>query len=212
MPADVKICGLTAPEAVTSALDAGARWLGFVIFPPSPRHVDPVRAGELSALAAGRAATVAVTVDADDALLADIQQHMRPDWIQLHGSETPSSVRAAKTFARRGVIKALPVAGPDDLDAAHAYDGAADMILFDAKPPAGASRPGGWGEGYDYSLLKSLSLGTPWILSGGLTPVNVRAAIAAAGARAVDVSSGVESAPGVKDKDRIAEFLAEARS
>jgi len=207
MPADVKICGLTTPETVDAALAAGARWLGFVIFEPSPRHVDPVTAGELAARAAGRAATVAVTVDAEDVLLSDIQRHMRPDWIQLHGSENPERVRAAKTYARRGVIKALPVADAADLDAARTYDGSADMILFDAKPPAGASRPGGWGEGYDYGLLAGLDLGVPWILSGGLTPANVRDAIAASGANAVDVSSGVESAPGVKDKDRIRAFM-----
>lgn len=207
MAIDAKICGLTTPDAVAEAVSGGARWLGFVVFPPSPRHVDPRRAGDLAALGAGHAATVAVTVDADDALLAEIRRHMRPDWIQLHGTESPAQVRAAKNYARRGVIKALPVAEAADLDAAQAYNGAADMLLFDARPPAGASRPGGWGEGYDYGLLAGLDPGTPWILSGGLNPANVRAAIAASGASAVDVSSGVETAPGVKDKGLIKAFL-----
>ena len=204
---DAKICGLTTPDSVEAALSAGARWIGFVNFPASPRHVDPRRAGELSALAAGRAATVAVTVNADDALLADIQRHLRPDWIQLHGSETPDRVEAARTYARRGIIKALPIAEAADLAAANAFDGVADMILFDAKPPRGASRPGGWGQGYDYSLLQSLALKTPWMLSGGINPGNVRAAVVASGATAVDVSSGVESAPGVKDKGLIEAFM-----
>ncbi len=207
-----KVCGLTDAASIDAAIAGGARWLGFVIFPPSPRHVDPPKAGELAAQASGRASIVAVTVDADDALLADIQRHLRPDWIQLHGSESPECVAAAKTYARRGVIKALPVAEQGDLAAANAYDGVADMILFDAKPPKGATRPGGWGEGYDYALLKGLKITTPWILSGGLTPVNVRNAIADSNAAAVDVSSGVESAPGVKDKGLIEAFLSECRA
>ena len=209
---EAKICGLSDRVMVEAALAGGARWLGFVIFPPSPRHVDPVLAGELAELATGRASTVAVTVDADDRLLADIRQQMHPDWIQLHGSESPDRVTATKAYARRGVIKALPIAEAKDLAAASAYDGVADMILFDAKPPKEASRPGGWGESYDYALLTHLTLGTPWILSGGLTPETVRNAIAASGAIAVDVSSGVESAPGVKDKTLIEAFLSECRA
>jgi len=209
---DSKICGLTDMASIEAAITGGARWLGFVVFPPSPRHVDPRKAGELAAQASGRAATVAVTVDADVSLLADIQRHLRPDWIQLHGSESPEQVNATKTYARHGVIKALPISGVDDLNAANTYDDVADMLLFDAKPPTGASRPGGWGEGYDYALLKNLTIKSPWILSGGLTPANVRNATTASGASAVDVSSGVESSPGVKDKRLIADFLSECRA
>lgn len=207
---DVKICGLTDAAAVAAAVTGGARWLGFVVFPPSPRHVTPAQAGELAA-GAGGAETIAVTVDADDALLSEIRDRMRPDWIQLHGAETPPRARAARTFARRGVIKALPVSSPADIAAARAFEGAADMILFDARPPQGASRPGGHGAAFDWRLLNDAEIPLPWLLSGGLSPANLRGAIAASGARAVDVSSGVETAPGVKDANLIARFLAAAR-
>ena len=133
---------------------------------------------------------------------------MHPDWIQLHGSETPQRVVQARAYAKRGVIKALPVAEAADLDAAKAFDRIADMILFDAKPPKGADRPGGHGTGYDYALLKSLQISVPWLLSGGLDATNVSAAVAAAGAGAVDVSSGIESAPGVKDAAKMQAFAA----
>ena len=203
---DAKICGLTRPDAVAAAVQGGARWIGFVIFEPSPRHVSPFIAAEL-AEGQGAAETVAVTVNADDALLAEIRDTLAPDWIQLHGQESPDRVREARAYAGKGVIKALPVAEASDLDAASAYDGVADWLLFDAKPPKGASRPGGWGEGYDYSLLKELQSATPFLLSGGLDATNVRSAALAAGAKAVDVSSGVEAEPGLKDPDKIHAFL-----
>ena len=133
---------------------------------------------------------------------------MHPDWIQLHGSETPQRVVQARAYAKRGVIKALPVAEAADLEAVKAFDRIADMILFDAKPPKGADRPGGHGTGYDYALLKSLQISVPWLLSGGLDATNVCAAVAAAGAGAVDVSSGIESAPGVKDAAKMQAFAA----
>ena len=203
---DIKFCGLRTQGDVLDAVRLGARYVGFVHFPPSPRHIDPADAARLWSSGRETVDIVSVTVDADPALLEDIRATLAPDWIQLHGKETPEQVEAAKPFARNGVIKALPVAGLADLDAAHAYDGIADMILFDAKPPKGASRPGGWGATYDYALLKSLNITTPWLLSGGLDAANVRAAVAASGAGAVDVSSGIEDSPGVKSVEKMVDF------
>lgn len=212
MAIDAKICGLTTPEAVDAALAGGARWLGFVIFPPSPRHLSPQRAAELAERASGRAGIVAVTVNADDALLSDIQRHMRPHWIQLHGAEGPARVHAARSFARSGVIKAFAVRTREDLKPVSGFASAADMVLFDAKPPKEASRPGGWGESFDWTLLKGADIPRPWLLSGGLSPANVRAAVEASGASAVDVSSGVERAPGDKDPELITRFLHECQA
>ncbi len=203
----IKFCGLKTGRDVAAAEAAGAAWTGFVIFEKSPRHVSPALAGELVHLAK-TSQTVAVTVNPDDELLARIRDAMRPDWIQLHGQETPQRVVQARPYAKRGVIKALPVADASDLDAATAFDRIADMLLFDAKPPKGADRPGGHGVGYDYALLKPLQISVPWLLSGGLDATNVAAAVSQAGASAVDVSSGIESAPGVKDAAKIAEFAA----
>lgn len=211
MPVDAKICGLTTPDAVDAALAGGARYLGFVVFPPSPRHVEPADAARLADRARGTADIVAVTVNASDALLGDIRETLKPEWIQLHGSESPDRVRAAKACAGKGVIKALPIREAEDLFAVEAFADTADLFLFDAKPPKHASRPGGWGEVFDWTLLKGAAISRPWLLSGGLTPANVRAAVSASGAGAVDVSSGVESAPGVKDNALIARFLEECR-
>lgn len=202
---EIKFCGLKTGRDVAAAKTAGARWTGYVIFPASPRHVSPSLAGELAHLAKGTQ-TVAVMVDPDDDLLAQIRDAMQPDWIQLHGSESPERVVQARAYARRGIIKSIPIATAADLEPAHAYDRIADMLLFDAKAPKGADRPGGWGEGYDYGLLKNLELSVPWLLSGGLDASNVAAAVAASGAKAVDVSSGIESAPGIKDAARIQAF------
>lgn len=202
---DIKFCGLKTGQDVAAANAAGARYTGYVIFPKSPRHVDPVLAGELAHLAPP-SESVAVVVNPDDDLLAQIRDAMAPDWIQLHGQETPQRVIATRQYAKRGIIKALPVAEEADLKAAEEFDRIADMLLFDAKPPKDADRPGGWGHGYDYSILKKLRLSSPWLLSGGLTPTNVLAAVQAAGAEAVDVSSGIESAPGAKDTSLIRAF------
>ena len=202
---NAKICGLDRPESVTAAVKGGARWIGFVVFPPSPRHLAPEAITPLAALK-GEAETVAVTVNADDALLSAIREAFAPDWIQLHGSESPQRVSEARAFAGKGVWKALPVAEASDLDAAAAYDGVADALLFDAKPPKGADRPGGWGHGYDYTILKKLRLSSPWLLSGGLGPTNVLDAVNAAGAQAVDVSSGIETAPGIKSTELMQNF------
>ena len=203
---DIKFCGLRTQGEVLDAVRLGARWVGFVHFPPSPRHIEPALAARVWDSGREAVDTVSVTVNADPALLEQIRATLAPDWIQLHGRETPEQVAAARPFARKGVIKALPVADRADLDAASAYDGFADMILFDAKPPTGATRPGGWGATYDYALLKSLNITTPWLLSGGLDAANVRAAVEASGASAVDVSSGIESAPGKKSAGKMADF------
>ena len=209
MSVTVKICGLNAPEAVDAAVAAGADHLGFILFPKSPRAVTPVQAGEL-ARRKGAALSVAVLVDPDDALLGAVLTHMRPDIVQLHGNESPQRCHDARQYAERGVWKAFGVAARADLNAADAYDGFADGFVFDAKPPKGADRPGGWGAGYDWSILNGRRGG--WLLSGGLNPDNVAHAIAVSGARGVDVASGVERAPGVKDPDRIKRFIAAAKA
>ncbi|WP_421789943.1 phosphoribosylanthranilate isomerase [Hyphobacterium sp.] len=206
---DIKFCGLRTPQDVSEAVRLGARWVGLVHFPPSPRHIKPSKVDHLIALK-GEAESVAVLVDPDDALI-DAANAAGHDWLQLHGQETPDRVAEVKARTGLRVIKALPVAEAADMDAAKAFDGIADMILFDAKPPQGADRPGGWGEGYDYGLLKSLRISTPWLLSGGLHAHNVRAAVKASGAMAVDVSSGIERAPGVKSATKMAAFAAALR-
>lgn len=213
MTPDVKICGLSTAETVAAALDAGAGWLGFVFYPRSPRHVSIEAAARLAAPARGRAGIVALTVDADDALLDAIVSGLAPDLIQLHGGETPE--RAAAIRARTGlpVMKAIRVAEAADLDPVAAFRPYVDRFLFDAKPPPGlaGALPGGNGLAFDWRLVAGLDPGRPFMLSGGLDPDNVARAVAATGVAAVDVSSGVESAPGVKDSDLIRAFVAAAR-
>lgn len=208
--AHVKICGLTTPESVDAALEGGARYVGFVVFPRSPRHLDRDRLAALISRARGRAETVIVTVDPTDETLTSVAA-LQPDWIQLHGSEGPSRTAEARRYARKGVIKALGVARAEDLVAAAAYEPAADMLLFDAKPPPGGL-PGGNAAAFDWPILQGRRFARPWFLSGGLTPANVAEAIRSSGAALVDVSSGVESAPGLKDPTAIANFLAAART
>jgi phosphoribosylanthranilate isomerase len=208
---DAKICGLSEPGGVAAALAGQARYVGFVFFPKSPRHVAPERAAAIATPARGRADIVAVTVDADDVLLAVIEATLAPDWIQLHGGEPPARVAAARRFARKGVIKALPIARREDFADAERYRDAADMLMFDARAPAGAHLPGGNGAAFDWRLLRGRTFARPWMLSGGLTPENLAEAVRESGAGAVDVSSGVESAPGVKDSARIARFLHASR-
>lgn len=210
MSVAVKICGLNDPAAVAAAAEAD--FAGFVFFPRSPRHLEPEAAGALAAALPARVRRVAVTVDADDASLAAIVAGLRPDLIQLHGRETPA--RAAEIRGRFGVatIKALAIAEPQDLDAAAIYDDAIDWLLFDARPPARPDAlPGGNAVSFDWRMLTGRVFARPWFLSGGLGPANVRAAIAASGAAAVDVSSGVEAAPGRKDPGLIASFLRAVR-
>ena len=210
MTIDVKICGLTDAAAVHAAVDGGAAMCGFVFFPASPRNLTPEAARELTKGVPDGVIRVGLTVDADDALLAEIASVARVDMLQLHGSETPE--RTAEVRDRLGlpVMKVLPVQGPDDLAAAEAYEGVADRLMFDAKPPEDASRPGGNARAFDWGLLKDRTFALPWLLAGGLTAENLAQAVKASGAVAVDVSSGVEDAPGVKNADKIRAFLAAA--
>lgn len=206
-----KICGLSTPETLAAALDAGAAYVGAVAFAPSPRHLEPEAAGALFAAARGRAAVVAVTVNADDALIARIAEHLRPDLIQLHGAETPQRAAEVRRVTGAGIIRALPVSTAEDLDAAAAWEDAADHLLFDARPLQDAALPGGVGARFDWSLLAGRRFARPWFLAGGLDATNVGEALAITGAPLVDVSSGVESAPGVKDAGRIAAFMTAVR-
>lgn len=207
MKPDIKICGLSTPETVAAALDGGADFVGFIFFAPSPRNVTPEQAATLRLAANGRAKAVAVTVDADDAFLDTIVSVMKPDMLQLHGHETQA--RVAEIRARYGlpVMKAVSVRDAADLDAVAAYRGVADIILFDAKPPREATLPGGNGLAFDWRLLATLDQGLDYMLSGGLNAANVGEAIRLLDPPGLDISSGVESAPGVKDAGRIAEFF-----
>jgi phosphoribosylanthranilate isomerase len=209
--AQAKICGITDASALDAALAGGAPFVGLVFFPKSPRHLNLDAAAALAARARGRIDVVAVTVDADDALLEQIARTVRPDWVQAHGQESAARIAAIRRFAGKGVIKALGIARTADLAAASAFEAAADMLLFDAKPPPGGL-PGGNAAAFDWKILSGQRFGRPWMLSGGLNPENVREAIAASGAALLDVSSGVEGAPGVKDPAKIAAFIAAARS
>jgi len=207
----VKICGLSTPETLDVALDAGADLVGFVFFPPSPRNVAPAAARTLGARVNARAGKVALTVDADDDLFQAIVESLDPDMLQLHGKETPERVRAVKARFGRPVMKAIPVAEASDLSKVPLYAGVADRLLFDAPAPVDATRPGGLGRPFDWRLLAGLKLGIPFMLSGGLDAGNVAAALVATNAPAVDVSSGVERIPGVKDPDKIVAFIRAAR-
>ncbi len=208
----VKICGLSTRETLDVALDAGADMVGFVSFPRSPRHVELAAMADLARLARGRAEVVVLTVDADDDLLTRLVAAVKPDWLQLHGAETPERVATIReTFGLR-VMKALPIAVRGDLGAVSPYLEVADRLLFDAKPPKDATRPGGLGTPFDWHLLEGLDPAVPFMLSGGLDPDNVAEALHITRAQGVDVSSGVERAPGVKDPDRIRAFIRAARA
>ncbi len=206
----VKICGLSTVPTLEATIRAGADMAGFVFHPKSPRHIELAAARELGARAAGRVKKVALTVDADDAAIEAIVAALKPDYLQLHGSETPARVAAVASRFHIPVIKAIGVADPGDARTAAAFTGAA-IILFDAKP-APSALPGGNGLPFDWRLLRDLSLDKSWLLSGGLDAANVGRALAATGAPGVDVSSGVERARGVKDEARIADFVAAARA
>lgn len=208
--AQAKICGITSAEALDAAIAGGARFVGFVFYASSPRHLSRDRLAALAARARGRVETVIVTVDADDETLAGLAAAARPDWLQLHGSEGPGRVADAARYAERGTIKALAVARSADLAQVAAFEAVADMLLFDAKPPPGGL-PGGNAAAFDWKILSGQKFSRPWLLSGGLTPENVGEAIQASGAALVDVSSGVETAPGLKDAAKIAAFLSAAR-
>jgi phosphoribosylanthranilate isomerase len=206
----VKICGLSTAKTLEAALEAGADVVGFVFFAKSPRHIGLEAARALGAQARGRARIAALSVDADDDALARIVEALAPDILQLHGRETPARVKEVGQRFACATMKAVGVAAPDDLAAAERYDGVTDFLLIDAKPPRGATLPGGNGLPFDWRLAKSFSPLAPWLLSGGLDPGNVAEAIALTGACGVDVSSGVESAPGIKDEAKIAAFVAAA--
>jgi phosphoribosylanthranilate isomerase len=204
----IKICGLSTPETLAVALDEGAAMVGFIFFAKSPRHVTPELAASLRKASTGRAEAVAVTVDADDAYLAEIVAAMRPDWLQLHGHETPDRVRDVKARYGLPVMKAFSVREAGDLAAVTPFIGVADRMLFDAKAPKGSELPGGNGVSFDWRLLAALDPGLDYMLSGGLNAGNVREALAITHAPGLDVSSGVESAPGIKDTGLIREFFA----
>ncbi|MCB1411854.1 MAG: phosphoribosylanthranilate isomerase [Xanthobacteraceae bacterium] len=208
----VKICGLSTPETLDAALAAGADMVGFVFFPPSPRHVDPASAAALGGRVAGRAKTVALTVDADDTLLARIVETLRPDLLQLHGKESVARLRDIKQTFGLPVMKALPVETAADLAALPGYAAVADRILFDARAPKDATRPGGLGVPFDWHILENLKLDIPFMVSGGLHAGNVAEAMRMTRAGGVDVSSGVERAAGVKDIEMIRDFLRAARA
>ncbi len=207
----VKICGLRTPETLDAALEAGADFVGFVFFAPSPRHIELEQARALGARVAARAQKVALTVDADDATFAAIIEALKPDMLQFHGKELPERLTALRTRFGLPLMKALPVEAAPDLAAAKAYAGVADWLLFDARAPKDATRPGGLGKPFDWTLLKALDPGLPFMLSGGLEPGNVGQALEITQAPAVDVSSGVESVPGVKDPSRIRAFVRAVR-
>lgn len=210
-PFAVKICGLSTPETLDGALDAGADMVGLVSFSKSPRHVEPETARALSARVEGRAKIVALLVDAPDEDIARFVKAARPDILQLHGKESPERVLDIRRRFGLPVMKALGVAQAADLAAAVSYRGAADHLLLDAKPDPGAALPGGNGLAFDWSILGALDPAITFMLSGGLTAGNVGEAVAGTRATGVDVSSGVESAPGRKDPALIRAFIAAAR-
>lgn len=208
----VKICGLSTSETLAAALDAGADMVGFVHYARSPRHVPLAAAPALVARVAGRAPKTLLTVDADDELLSAAIEAFAPDILQLHGAETPARVASIREKFGRPVMKAIGLDTEADLDTIGTYEAVADMLLFDARPIDAAALPGGNGRAFDWKLLAGRSFARPWLLGGGLAAENVAAAIAATGAPGVDVSSGVESARGIKDGDKIRSFIAAARA
>jgi phosphoribosylanthranilate isomerase len=210
-PVLVKICGLSTPATLAATIAAGADLAGFVFFPKSPRHIDLDTARALGEQATGRIGKVALTVDADDAALDALIAALRPDMLQLHGHESPARVEAIKARCGLPVIKAIGVATAADVAAAADFESVADTLLFDARPAPDAVVPGGAGVSFDWGLLRNIRA-TNWMLSGGLDPANVAAALAQTGAPGVDVSSGVERARGVKDAEKIAAFVAAVRA
>ena len=206
MPVTAKICGLSTPETLDAAIRGGASHVGFVFFPPSPRHLSRERAAQLAARVPGHVQRVGVFVDPDDATIEAATATGQLDILQLHNSSVARTV-AIKARTGLEIWSAVAVKARTDLDAARGFAGAADRILYDAKTPAGAALPGGMGVRFDWTLLEGFRHPLPWALSGGLDPFNISEAIKATGATLVDVSSGVESAPGIKDVGRIAAFL-----
>ena len=212
MGVKAKICGISTPEAVCAALEGGAAYLGFMFFARSPRNLEPAAAARLAMPVRGAAKIVAVTVDPDDGEVDRITAELKPDLIQLHGAETPSRARAIGVRAGAGVIKVLPVAEASDLAPAAQYESVVDHLMFDTKPATDAAAPGGAGRAFDWTLLSGRRFQRPWFLAGGLDPWNLAEAVQQSGAPLVDVSSGVERGPGLKDPALIRAFLDAAKS
>jgi len=209
-PLIIKICGIKTEAILDAAIEAGADMVGFMHFSRSPRHLELDPIGELISMARGRAETCVVLVNPDNTLVAQVAA-LGPDWIQLHGPETPHRVEAIRDEAGIAILKVCSIGGPEDVAAVASFTDCADRILLDAKPPQCATRPGGLGTTFDWSLLKALDPELAFMLSGGLTPETVAAAIKATRPIGVDVSSGVEKAPGVKDAALIRAFITNAR-
>ncbi|MBL4726660.1 MAG: phosphoribosylanthranilate isomerase [Rhizobiaceae bacterium] len=207
MAIQIKICGLTTPAAVETAISGGASHIGYIFFAKSPRNIEPDDAANLADIARDKVIQTVVTVNADDAFLDEIVGKVSPDLLQLHGSETSERVREIKNRFNLPVMKAFSISEPQDLEDVKAYEGVADQFLFDAKPPEGADLPGGNGLSFDWNLLRDFTSSTPYMLSGGLDAENVKEAILRSGAEAIDLSSGVESAPGIKDIAKIETLL-----
>lgn len=207
MGVQAKICGISTPEAVTASLEGGAGFLGFMFFERSPRNLAPDTAWRLAQPARGQAKIVAVLVDPDDAELDRVAHILKPDLIQLHGRETPARARAIGQRTGAGIIKALPVSEPADLAAARDFEGVVEHLMFEGKPAKDADRPGGAGNAFDWTLLAGRRFERPWFLAGGLDPWNLSEALQQSGAPLLDVSSGVERGPGLKDPALIRAFL-----
>ena len=207
MSIDVKICGIKSSDAVEAAIEGGARYVGFVFFSSSPRCVTPRRMADLAAGVPAGVTKVALVVDADDETLDDIVTNAPVDLLQMHGTESAGRVRAVKKRFGLPVMKTVSIAGPEDIDIARRYETSADRLLFDAKAPPGATRPGGNALTFDWELLGSQTWNLPWFLAGGLEAPTLAEAVRVSGARAVDVSSGVEDMPGVKNPAKIQAFL-----
>ncbi|MDX8432190.1 phosphoribosylanthranilate isomerase [Mesorhizobium abyssinicae] len=212
MALDIKICGLKTDAAMAAALAGGASHVGFIFFAKSPRYIEPADAGRLREAARGKALAVAVTVDASDAFLDEIVARMQPDMLQLHGSETPGRVAEVKARYGLPVMKALSISETADLERIKPFVGIADRFLFDAKPPKGSELPGGNGVAFDWHILAGLDAGVDYMLSGGLNAFNIGDALRSANPPGIDISSGVESAPGVKDPALIEQFFRAVRA
>jgi phosphoribosylanthranilate isomerase len=212
MAIQVKICGITTPEAADAALRAGVDFAGLVFHPGSPRNLKPEQAASLAARLRGRARIVALVADAKDEAIAMAVAAADPDFLQLHGNEAPERVGEVRARFGKPVIKVFSIADASDLARVAKYDDAADIYLFDAKAPQGAARPGGHGAAFDWQLLRGRTFARPWLLAGGLNAENVARAIHSAQAPGVDVSSGVENAPGIKSAEMIRDFVAAARA
>lgn len=212
MTPEIKICGLKSADAIERAVRRGASHLGFIFFEKSPRNIEPDIAGKLADAVRGSVKIVAVTVDADNDELDEIIHLLKPDMLQLHGHESPERVLNVKAVYGLPIIKAFSIRDGDDLAKIDPYIGIADKFLFDAKPPAGSDLPGGNGVSFDWTLLRSLDEGVDYMLSGGLNKDNIAHALAETGAKGIDASSGVESAPGVKDLAMIDAFFDAIRS